>query len=135
MIIMSVSGCTADPVSIKIGSDNCHYCKMTIIDNKYGAEIITTKGKIFKYDDPHCLFSEISEGGIDKSKIKDIYFTDFCNGHALIKGQNSFYLKSGLLKAPMNGGIAAFSSHDSLSLLNKQLGGEEVSLNQLIPAK
>lgn len=132
VFLLSISGCSVEPEAIKVGKDNCHYCKMTISDNRYGAEVLTKKGKVFKYDDSHCLISEISEGGIDKSIIKDFYFTDFCNGHGLIKSQNCFYLKSESLKSPMNGNIAAFLSHDSLKVYNKQFGGEEVSWNQLI---
>lgn len=135
ILMFFISGCSVESEPIKYGADNCHYCKMTISDNKYGAEVVTTKGKVFKYDDSHCLFSEISEGGIDKTTIKDFYFTDFCNGHALIKAQNSFYLKSDGIKAPMGGNIAAFSSHDSLKTYNIQLGGEEVIWSQLTPVK
>lgn len=135
LFIFSITSCSIEPEPIKIGSDNCHYCKMTISDNKYGVEVITTKGKIFKYDDSHCLFSEISETGIDRMNIKDIYFTDFCNGHGLIKDQNCFYLKSDELKGPMGGNIAAFSSLDSLDQYQKKLGGEKISWEQLIPVK
>jgi copper chaperone NosL len=136
LIAASTSGCSTEPEAIKIGSDNCHYCKMTISDNKYGVEVITTKGKLFKYDDPICLFSEISEKGIDAAIIKDIYFTDFSGTHALVKNdKNCFFLKSDGLKAPMGGAIAAFSSHDSLKVYNEQLGGDEVFWAQLISVK
>ncbi len=135
LLIFSISGCSIEPEPIKIGKDNCNFCKMTISDNKYGAEILTKKGRAFKYDDSKCLFSEISEGGIKMDNIKDIYFTDFCNGHALIKSQNSFYLKSDQLKTPMGGDIAAFSSRDSLKFYATQLGGEEVTWTQLMPVK
>lgn len=135
IIIFSISGCAIEPEPIKIGKDNCHHCKMTISDNKFGAEILTTKGKVFKYDDPKCLFSEISEGGIEIVNIKDFYFTDFCNEHQLIKSQNGFYLKSNQLKTPMGGDIAAFSSQDSLKFYSMQFAGEEVLWNQLMPVK
>jgi len=135
ILILSIPGCAVEPEPIKIGSDNCHYCKMIISDNKFGAEVVTLKGKVFKYDESHCLFAEITEGGIDRSIIKDIYFTDFCKGHGLIKGPNGFYLKSDELKGPMGGNIAAFSSNDSLNSYLKQLNGEQVNWNQLIPVK
>lgn len=135
MLILPISACSVEPEPIKIGSDNCCYCKMVISDNKYGAEVVTRKGKVFKYDESHCLFSEISEGGIDRAQIKDIYFTDFCKGHGLVKGPDGFYLRSNGLKGPMGGNIAAFSSDDSLKVYTKRLGGEEVSWNQLIPVE
>jgi copper chaperone NosL len=135
IFIIFISGCSVEPESIKVGSDNCHYCKMTISDDKFGAEVITKKGKIFKYDEIHCLNAEISEGGIDSANIKEMYFTDFCNGHSLIKSPNGFYLKSDRLKAPMGGDIAVFSSQDSLKVYLKQLGGEEITIDKIISAK
>jgi copper chaperone NosL len=135
VLIMLFSGCSVEPEPIKIGSDNCHYCKMGISDNKFGAEVITTKGKIFKYDELHCLRSEIEEGGLEMINIKDIYFTDFCDDHKLIKSENSFYLKSSEINAPMGGDIATFSKPESLKTYQKQLGGEEVTWNQIIPVK
>lgn len=134
-LILSLSGCSTEPEPIVIGKDNCHYCKMTISDNKFGAEVITTKGKIFKYDELHCLLSEISEKGIDINNIKDYYFTDFCNGHKLSVSQKSFFLKSDKLKAPMGGNVAVFSSHDSLQVYKSTLIGEEINWNDLIPSK
>lgn len=135
LFILSITGCEAGPEPIKIGSDNCHYCKMTISDNKFGAEVITKKGKIFKYDELHCLLSEISEDGIDLENLKDIYFTDFSDHHGLIVSKAGFYLKSDGIKGPMGGDVAAFASHDTLQVYMNQLGGEEIALNDLIPVK
>ena len=135
LVFFSISGCSTEPDPIRVGIDNCHYCKMTIVDKKYSAEVMTKKGKIFKYDDSHCLLSEIAEKGIEGNNIKEIYFTDFCNGHSLIKGRNAFFFKSNQLQAPMGGNMAVFLSHDSLNIYNKQLGGEEVLWNQIMPVK
>jgi copper chaperone NosL len=134
-LMLFASGCSTDPEPIKIGSDNCHYCKMTITDNRYAAEIVTTKGKVFKYDDSHCLLAGIADHTIDVTNIKYIYFTDFCAPHNLVKAENSFYIKSDELKAPMGGNVAAFSSPDSLKKINALLNGTETSWSQINPIK
>lgn len=130
-----ISSCSTGPEPIKIGSDNCNYCKMTITDNRFAAEIVTKKGKVFKYDDSHCLFAGIADRTIDTTTIKDIYFTDFCSPHNLIKAESGFYIMSEELKAPMGGDIAAFSSIDSLRVVNKQLNGTETPWSQINPVK
>lgn len=135
IVTMFIAGCSVEPEPIRIGKDGCHYCKMTISDNRFGAELITKKGKIFKYDDSKCLFSVISEGIVDTTAIKDIYFSDFCGAHELVKLQNGFYLKNNELKTPMGGNIAAFSSPDSLQVYIKHLGGEEIGWDKLISGK
>ena len=60
-ISLLLSSCSAGPVPLKPGTDNCEFCKMTISDIRYGAEIITKKGKIFKFDDPQCAISFLKE--------------------------------------------------------------------------
>lgn len=39
------------PKDFLLGSDQCDNCKMTITDIKYGTELITEKGKVYKFDD------------------------------------------------------------------------------------
>lgn len=134
-LIVSASGCSTGPEPIKTGIDNCNFCKMTITDNRYGAEIVTTKGKVFKYDDSHCLFTGIADQSIDIKNIKNIYFTDFCSPHQLIKAEEGFYIKSTQLKAPMGGEIAVFSSIDSLKKIAIQLNGTETPWSQINPVK
>ncbi len=126
------SACNIQPQAIKVGSDNCSYCKMIIVDNRYGAEIITKKGKIFKFDELKCLQSAIIDGSIEVNKIEEFYFTDFCATHKLVKKEHCFLLKSKTLKAPMGGNTAVFSSKDSLLFYTKKLGGEQILENKLI---
>ncbi len=58
-----ISSCNTGPEPFKFGKDNCHFCKMTISDARFGAEIVTTKGKIYKFDDVKCM-----QGFIDQDK-------------------------------------------------------------------
>ena len=30
-------------------------CKMTLVDKKFGAEVVTKKGKVYKFDDLNCM--------------------------------------------------------------------------------
>ena len=130
--VLHLSSCSNAAEPIKIGVDNCYYCKMTISDNKYGAEVITKKGKIFKFDDTHCLVSEIKEGGIGTSIVGEIYFSDFCTPHSLVKSDHAFYLQSSEMKAPMGGNIAVFGSLDSLNVYKARVGGSEISWSQVL---
>lgn len=129
---VSVSACNVSKEPIKIGVDNCEYCKMTISDPRFGVEVITKKGKIFKYDEIHCMLSSVEVGQLDKNKIKEVYFADFCDGHGLVDQKGVLLLKSAELKSPMGGNIAAFSSKDSLNVYLKALSGTEESWTLLL---
>jgi len=132
-VIMTVfvSSCNAGPEAITPGKDQCDFCKMTVSDNRFGAEVVTKKGKVYKFDDAHCLLSFLEKKGFDHSQVKDIYFTDFSDNHSLIKAKNVVLLKSEKLKSPMAGNIAAFGKKDSLDKMRMVYEGEVIKWNDL----
>ncbi len=127
IIMMSLSGCSTQPQPIRIGQDNCDFCKMTISDNRFGAEIVTKKGKVFKFDDEHCVVGFLDSNKIEQQQIDGIYFTNFSSPHQLINVKEAHFLQSPSLKSPMNGNIAAFSNEDSLINLLPTFKGNKIS--------
>jgi len=126
-----LNACTSVPEAIKYGNDSCHFCKMTITDRRYGAEILTFKGRVYKYDELSCMLANISDASFDKSTIQEYFITDFC-GHRLNPAKQCQFLKSSVLRSPMGGNIIAFSSSDSLRVYQTKLDGEIVEWNKLI---
>ena len=112
--VLVMASCSTEPQPIVLGKDNCDYCKMTISDARFGAEIITKKSKIYKFDDPHCLKTFLNENKVKKDDIAGIYFVEFNKPHSLIEANKAFFLQSPALKSPMNGNIAAFTNKDTL---------------------
>jgi len=130
-LLVAISSCNQGPEPILIGRDNCSFCTMTVSDARFGAELITRKGKIFKFDDPNCLLSYLEDSTFDRSQVKEIYLTDFCNHHSLIKSDQALLLKSDVLKAPMGGHIAAFINADSLRIAMKAIKGSIIRWDEL----
>ncbi|WP_163377764.1 nitrous oxide reductase accessory protein NosL [Cyclobacterium sp. SYSU L10401] len=56
-----LSACSTDPEPIAFGKDHCGYCKMTIADTRFGGELVTTKGKVYKFDAMECLLPYMNE--------------------------------------------------------------------------
>lgn len=131
VLLLYTCSCTAGPEPIIMGKDQCAFCKMTVSDNRFGAEIITKKGKIYKFDDTHCALSFLQNKSIDSAQVKDIYFTDFSNGHPLVRAANAFFLQSGELKSPMQGNVAAFGNRDSLDRAAVDYKGSVVGWKEL----
>jgi copper chaperone NosL len=109
-----LSSCSTEPVPIRIGKDNCDFCKMTITDKRFGAEVVTKKSKIYKFDDEHCVIQFLKAGTVASEDVAGVYFVDFTSPNALIDAKKAFFLQSPEFKSPMNGNIAAFSHEDSL---------------------
>ncbi|HLG38596.1 MAG TPA: nitrous oxide reductase accessory protein NosL [Chitinophagaceae bacterium] len=130
LLLFTLASCNTSPEPIKVGSDNCSFCKMTISDARYGAEIITKKGKIYKFDDSHCVLAYL-KNAMEKKDVADVYFTDFNGKHELINAKTALFFESEELKTPMGGNVAVFSSKDSLQKLSQQYKGSEISWDEL----
>ena len=132
LLSLTLASCNAGPEPITTGVDNCYFCKMTITDNRFGAELITAKGKMYKFDDAHCILSFLKTKAIEPANIKAIYFTDFCGNHQLVNVNNTTLLKSEQLRSPMNGNIAAFDNKDSVQKAQGNFPGTIVNWNELV---
>lgn len=130
ILLVGFESCNTGVVPIQIGIDNCTFCKMTISDVRFGAEIITKKGKVYKFDDAHCILSFLQLNRPNQKDIKNIYFTDF-DQHSLVKINEVSLFKSDALRSPMGGNIAAFSNRNSMEKIKSHLKGTEVKWNEL----
>lgn len=125
MLIMQ--SCSAGPQPIKYGSDACDFCKMTIMDKKFANEWVTDKGKVYHFDDVHCL---ISFRKTDKSN-GTAYINDFIGKQEFNKATDLFYVKSNQLKTPMSGNIAAFVDNAAAVDFSKRTSGTALTWQQV----
>jgi copper chaperone NosL len=114
LIIFTLSligmACAIETEPINYGSDLCSFCKMTIIDKKYGTELVTSKGKVFKFDDVSCMVKYMKSSGMEESNYKHIVLSSFDKSGELIPVKKAFFVKSEKLQSPMQGNVAAFNT-------------------------
>lgn len=126
-VAISLSSCSTQPQALIPGRDNCDFCKMTVSDARFGAEIVTKKGKLYKFDDEHCIIRFLREDKITPPEIAGVYFVDFSTPGKLINANNAHFLQCPALKSPMGGNIAAFANEDSLAKVFQQINGNQIS--------
>lgn len=122
-----LTGCSSAPQAIRVGQDNCSFCKMKITDNRFGAEVVTQKHKVYKFDDTHCVMAFIRSGNVTEAATGTVYFTNFNEPHQLIKAGQAYFLQSASLKSPMNGNIAAFETEAGVVKMLPVFGGNKIS--------
>jgi copper chaperone NosL len=111
-ILLLLISCSTQPVPIEFGKDACYTCKMTMMDPKFGAEIVTKKGKVYKFDDVNCMLGFYHSDFEEQEKIKHLLVVNFAQPGQLIDATNSWYLKSDSIRSPMASGIAAFATDE-----------------------
>lgn len=126
-----LNSCNTKPEPIQYGKTSCDYCKMTITDNRFGGEIVTTKSKRFKFDDDHCLLSFLNDGKMKRHEVAGIYFVNFNHPHDFIDTANAHFFQSPKFNSPMNGNIAAFSNEDSLVAALQIFNGNKITWQEM----
>lgn len=107
LLFSTLSACSnSEAQEIKLHKDRCSNCEMSISDGRFGAEIITVKGRAYKFDDVFCMLNYIKE---QKVEFQSYYVHDYTKKNVLIDAKNAFYVKSESLNSPMRGNIAAFA--------------------------
>ncbi|MBN8686827.1 MAG: nitrous oxide reductase accessory protein NosL [Chitinophagales bacterium] len=138
-VIISVLGCfsflfiscNAGPEPLQIGKDNCYTCKMTIMDPKFGAELITDKGKVYKFDDVICLQHFIKSGEVKQENIRQQLVINFEKENDFLAISQAGFLVSPGIKSPMGSQAAAFSTREAAEKYNSTLQGELLSWKEL----
>jgi copper chaperone NosL len=110
--LLFLFSCSPSPKPIEYGFDKCDKCKMTISDFKWGAEIVTNKGKIYKFDDVECMaaFYWEAKKTEDDRKFHSFWTVNYLKPGELIDAQKTQYLKSTEFHSPMAFNAASFST-------------------------
>lgn len=110
-ILMS---CNPEPKAIEFGFDNCHKCGMTIADEKWGAEIVTHKGKIFKFDAVECMVAYylLEKEAKRDSEIHSFWTINYLKPKELIDATKAYYLKSSEYQSPMAFNAPSFKTRE-----------------------
>lgn len=123
IVLISLNSCTTKPQPFAYGKDICDECSMTIMEPKFGGEILTKKGKIYKFDDAHCMVSFLKKGKVKEAGIAQTVFIDYENDKNFLDVKSSWFVVSDQLKSPMNGNAASFSSKPAAEQKAKELNG------------
>ena len=132
ILLFSLLSCKIEPEPLQYGKDACHTCKMTLVDKKFGAELVSKKGKIFKFDDINCMLNFYNSGVIKPEEFENRLVVDFSQPATLIDATNAFYLKSPGIKSPMASQVAAFQQKENMEDQQKQLTGIYLVWGELI---
>ena len=107
-LVVLLSACASSeirPVPIE-ASDACSFCKMSISQKQFAAEIIAEDEKVLKFDDIGCLLRYRERAG-DQLKPAAIFVTDH-DSRQWLRAQEAFFVKTEL-KTPMGSGIVAYA--------------------------
>lgn len=125
--LLVLAGCTPEPEPIVAGKDSCYECKMTIADPKFGGEILTKKGRVYKFDDVHCMALFLKNRSIELPTIHSTLFVDYTRPGQFVEVHQAEFLLSSSLKSPMGGNAAAFPNTAAAKKASEQFEGSRLT--------
>ena len=110
VVMALLSACTPKTEAFVYGEDQCTFCKMSIVEDQYAAQTVTSKGKVFKYDDISCMIRHIHSMETQEYAFRVV--NNFDNPKELLDVQEAVFIRSDQYASPMGGNTAAFSSRE-----------------------
>ena len=109
LIIPILTNCSlgGEPESIQVGRDECKQCRMIISDGRFGGEIVTAKGKSFKFDSLDCLLKYQKE---NREEGEQIFVENFASPGTLLRADDAVYALLEDRNGPMESNQIAFES-------------------------
>jgi len=128
--LLIMVSCGVSPKPINYGSDGCHFCSMTIVDRQHAAEIVTKKGKAFKFDAIECMVNHLKD--IDVSIVELFLVNDFLDPSELIDAKKATFLISKDIPSPMGEYLSAFESRNEAENVTTENKGKLYSWEELL---
>lgn len=122
ILLLILASCEVKPEPIRYGEEGCVFCKMTIVDKQHASELVTDKGKVYKFDAIECMINFKNENTDKEFELELV--NDYSNPGELIRATEATYLISEQIKSPMGANLSAFAVDDSASRMQSEYGGQ-----------
>lgn len=123
-----LGACSTEPEPVRFGKDKCEYCDMMIANPNYGAELVTKKGRVHKFDAVECLVNYKNENDAGFAHQLAIAFDDPKKLHPI---DSLSFIISKKYQSPMGKNLAAFLEPQDSKAPDKVRSWKEVKAHVL----
>jgi len=113
--IFIFSGCKTSVEKINFGVDACASCKMTIVDKHFATELVTSKGRAYKFDDVICML-RFMQTELSPETVVSPFVINHNDATGFIPAVNAVFVVGDQLHSPMNGNTAAFLTKEEAAV-------------------
>ena len=96
------------PRAIAYGAEPCAYCHMTVTDERFGAELVTAKGKLHAFDSVECVAAFALAQDAAGRAPRGVWVTDYNRPGTLVAADSAEFRRLvGAAGSPMGKGLVA----------------------------
>ncbi len=121
--LLLMVACSPEPQPIAYGTDFCDFCRMTIVDKQHAAELVTTKGRVYKFDAIECQVQYLQQH--QEVEFSHFLVTDYASTEGgLFAAEDCTYLISPNLSSPMGANLTGFADQKIAQQFQAEKTGE-----------
>jgi copper chaperone NosL len=104
---------------------------MTIMDHRYGSELVTQKGKVYTFDAAECLIEYLYHNEAIGQDAKFLLVTPYTDPNHLMDAKSATYLVSKQMPSPMGAYLTSFSDKETARNYQNDKGGNLYTWEEL----
>jgi len=121
-ILLLAVACQPEPKPIDYGHESCEYCRMSIVEKRYAAQLVSSKNKAYSFDAIECMVNYHNENPEQQWALKLV--TDYTEPEKLIPAPEAVLIRSKELPSPMGMYLTAVGSRQQAEQLQEKHGGK-----------
>ncbi len=130
LLLCLLLACKPEPQPIDYGKEACAYCRMSIVDNRYAAQLVSDKGKAYSFDAIECMINYKHEHR-DQLWYLEL-LSNFNRPGEMIPAAEATIIRSPQLPSPMGMYLTAVGSKEKALELQQQHKGELYRYQELV---
>lgn len=122
--------CSKNIDPIIYGEEACDYCMMTIVDQSHSAQVVTQKGKNFKFDATECMINYLEQEK-NETDMLHVLSADYSEPGKMIDAKEATFIISKNIPSPMGEFLSALENKSVAEELQKENEGNLYSWEEV----
>jgi copper chaperone NosL len=131
-VMAACSASTPAPAAIDTKHDACRFCRMTVSDVRFAAQIVAPGDEPAAFDDLGCLGDYLRGGGTLRPDA--VIFVADHRTREWIRADEAVFTRVATLSTPMSSHLIAHRDGASAGIDPDARGGVSVALHDVVPA-
>src|SRR5699024_3352729 len=121
-LISMLIACSKKPQPINYGDDACDFCSMTIVSPPHASQLVTHKGKNFKFDASECMI-DFLRSEVKEDEMLYIISANFLEPDQQLNAKEAIFIISENIPSPMGAFLSVVENeHDARTIVDKHGG-------------
>lgn len=103
---------------------------MTIVDPRFSAEAVTSKGRVYKFDAIECLARYVAAH--PETRFESLLVADYLHPDQWLEAQDGHFLMSKAIPSPMGAFLSAYQDEASAGQMREEKGGNPMKWSEIM---